>query len=181
MVTLCMTIVSDRIAAEAAAASVAVPQMTTPTAPRLSKDEGRAKWARERGRRTSGWRPWRRARSAASRRSSAATVVPAVATAVPSAAAAASLKPAAPTRARARAHACRLKPGTKSSGQRPATTPWAKGTYPTARGRRRPAPPGAQGAAETSLRKDPAFIGNQILVVESTADFTAIVRDFLVI
>ena len=46
MVTLCMKMVSGRIAAEAAAAPVAVPQMTTPTAPRLSKDEGRAKWAR---------------------------------------------------------------------------------------------------------------------------------------
>ena len=34
MVTLCMTMVSDRIAAEAAAAPVAVPQMTTPTSSR---------------------------------------------------------------------------------------------------------------------------------------------------
>ena len=101
MVTLCMKMVSGRIAAEAAAAPVAVPQMTTPTAPRLSKDEGRAKWL--------AWttNKWVEAMASGQKRGPKEDhpqqpwYPPQQGSVVPSAAAAASLKPAAPTRARA--------------------------------------------------------------------------------
>ena len=138
MVTLCMKMVSGRIAAEAAAAPVAVPQMTTPTAPRLSKDEGRAKWL--------AWttNKWMEAMASGQKRgpkkiirsnrgircSNRGTL---------------SRRRRVPetgrTHARARSSVC-LPPKTHEAV---GTTPWAKGTYPTARGRRRPAPPGAQG------------------------------------
>ena len=136
MVTLCMTMVSDRIAAEAAAAPVAVPQMTTPTAPRLSKDEGRAKWLAW----TTNKCQWVEAMASGQKRGPKKIIRSNRGTL--------SRRRRVPetgrTHARARSSVC-LPPRPRTYYEAVGTTPWAKGTYPTSRGRRRPAPPGEQG------------------------------------
>jgi len=53
------------------------------------------------------------------------------------------------THARARSSVC-LPPKTYEAV---GTTPWAKGIYPTSRGRRRPAPPGAQGRQKRPIKR----------------------------